>query len=175
LSPEPVSGREVGLSLGANVGDRLAQLQEAKKRILAAGGMFFAAQSPVYETEPVDVAPQNSALFFLNAVLIVKSPLPLSGLLPAFKRIESQLGRAQRAAPNAPRLIDIDIIYAGGLHFRDKDVIIPHPRWARRRFVVRPLSDVRPELVVPGQTGPVAEVLRGLSDRHKVKLFAKEW
>lgn len=165
------------MSLGANVGDRLAQLQEAKKRILAAGGIFFAAQSPVYETEPVDVAPRDSALFFLNAVLIIKFSLPLSGLLSTFKRIEFQLGRAQRAAPNAPRPIDIDIIYAGGLHVRDKDVIIPHPRWARRRFVVRPLSDVRPELVVPGQAGTVAEVLRSLADGHRVTLSlpANKW
>jgi len=166
---------EVGISLGANLGDRLAHLREAKNRIIAAEEIAFVAQSPVYETGPVDVAPQDDNLFFLNAVLIVETALPLPELLAKFKKIEGQLGRPHRPALNAPRPIDIDIIYADGLQVNSKDVIVPHPRWAERRFVVQPLCDLRPDLIVPGQTGAVAEVLRKLSDEHQVLLFTREW
>lgn len=166
---------ELGLSLGANLGNRLAQLQEAKRRIIRTKGITVIAQSSVYETEPVGVSPQDGNLFFLNAVLIIEASLQLSGLLARFKRIERQSGRAPQPRPNAPRPIDIDIIYAGKLRISDEGVIVPHPRWSERRFVVRPLRDVRPDLVIPGRAGTVAEVLRRLSDKHKVKLFAREW
>jgi 2-amino-4-hydroxy-6-hydroxymethyldihydropteridine diphosphokinase len=71
--------------------------------------------------------------------------------------------------------MDIDIIYADGLQIREQHLAIPHPHWAQRRFVVQPLCDVRPDLVIPGQTGTVADVLAGLNDPHKVILFAKKW
>jgi 2-amino-4-hydroxy-6-hydroxymethyldihydropteridine diphosphokinase len=166
---------EVGLSLGSNLGDRLAQLRKARDLIVRTRGVTAVAQSPVYETEPFGVSPEDSSLFFLNAVLIIETSLLLSGLLTRFRQIERQLGRARRTRPNAPRPIDIDIIYAGDLRVSGEDVTVPHPRWAERRFVVQPLSDVRPDLKIPGETGTVAEVLRKLSDKHKVTLFAEEF
>ena len=71
--------------------------------------------------------------------------------------------------------MDIDIIYAGSLQIREQHIVIPHPCWNQRRFVVQPLSDVRPDLIIPGQTITVADVLAGLNDPHKVTLFAKKW
>lgn len=169
---------EIGLSLGANLGNRLVQLQAAKKRILSAEGLALVAQSPVYETEPVDVPSADTGMFFLNAVLIVETTRLAPELLSLCKRIEQQLGRA--TAPlikNERRPIDIDIIYAGNLRVEIKDITVPHPRWFKRRFVVQPLSDVRPGLVVPGQTATVHEILRDLPDRHGVTLFrpANAW
>jgi len=166
---------EVGLSLGSNMGDRLAHLKNAKAIILDSPGIVAADQSPVYETEPVDVPPEFQALNFLNAILIVKTLIPLPQLMRTFQFLEQEIGRVPNAVVNAPRPMDIDIIYADGLQVREQHIVIPHPLWAQRRFVVQPLCDVRPDLKIPGQTGTVADVLAGLSDPHKVVLFAKKW
>jgi len=166
---------EVGLSLGSNLGDRLQRLQQAKKEIMALKGVSFAAQSPVYETEPVDVSPADRNMFFLNAALIVNVLMRVPEMLACFKQIEAGLGRQAETRPNAPRPIDIDIIYAGNLRINQNGIVVPHPRWFERRFVVKPLSDVRPDLAVPGQDVSVVEILRRLADKHKVKLFAREW
>lgn len=169
---------EIGLSLGANIGNRLLQLQTAKKQIISAGKISFVTQSPVYETEPVDVPTIDAAMFFLNAVLIVETSFPAPELLSLFKRIEHQMGRAPDSLPkNARRPIDIDIIYADNLRVEFEDVTVPHPRWFQRRFVLQPLSDVRPDLVIPAQTTPVHEILRNLPDKHRVTLSlpANEW
>ena len=166
---------EIGLSLGSNLGDRLRQLQEARQSLSALDGVTLLAQSPVYETEPVDVLPDDRNLFFLNAVLVAESLIQLPELLAESKRIERSLGRKAGLPPNAPRPIDIDIIYADKLRVDRDGISLPHPRWSSRRFVVQPLNDVRPDLILPGQTGSVAEVLRMLPDKHKVRLVAEDW
>lgn len=166
---------EVGLSLGSNMGDRLAHLINAKTIILKSPGIALAIQSPVYETEPVDVPLEFQTLNFLNAILIVKTLIPLSQLLRTFQFMEQELGRLPSSVFNSPRPIDIDIIYADNLQIREQHIAIPHPLWRQRRFVVQPLCDIRPDLVIPGQTLTVTDVLAGLSDPHKVTLFAKKW
>lgn len=166
---------EIGLSLGANLGNRLAQLQAAKKQLTATKGIVSVVQSPVYETEPVGVAPDDCKLYFLNAVIIIETALPIPELIARFQSVEHELGRRPTRKSNASRLIDIDVIYADNLRVTEENITVPHPRWSGRKFVVQPLSDVRPDLVIPGQTGTVAEVLCKLSDEHKVKLFTKEW
>ncbi|MFH1476000.1 MAG: 2-amino-4-hydroxy-6-hydroxymethyldihydropteridine diphosphokinase [Verrucomicrobiota bacterium] len=166
---------EVGLSLGSNMGDRLAHLKNAKAIILNSPGIVSADQSPVYDTEPVDVPPEFQALNFLNAIMIVKTLIPLPQLMRTFQFMEQKIGRLPNTVINAPRPMDIDIIYADGLQVQEQHIVIPHPRWQERRFVVQPLCDVRPDLVIPGQTGTVTDVLAGLNDPHKVVLFAKKW
>lgn len=166
---------EVGLSLGSNLGDRLQNLQNAKAMISSQPGIVLLAQSPVYETEPVKVLPDFKALNFLNAVLIIKTLIPLSQLLPTFQFFEQKMGRVPDGLAARPRPIDVDIIYADNLQVREPHLVIPHPHWPERRFVVQPLGDVRPDLKITGQTQTVAEVLAGLRDPHKVILFAKKW
>jgi 2-amino-4-hydroxy-6-hydroxymethyldihydropteridine diphosphokinase len=157
------------------MGDRLAHLKNTKAIILDSPGIVSADQSPVYETEPVDVPPEFQALNFLNAILIVKTLIPLPQLMRTFQFLEQEIGRVPNTVINSPRPMDIDIIYADGLQIREQHIAIPHPHWQERRFVVQPLCDVRPDLVIPGQTGTVADMLAGLSDPHKVILFAKKW
>lgn len=166
---------EVGLSLGSNLGDRLAQMQSAKRMIISSGNVSFIAQSHVYETEPVGVPPIDRDMYFLNAALIVKTTLSMRELLKVFKRIERSLGRVPSLKPNTRRPIDIDIIYAGNLRVDDGDVVVPHPRWFKRRFVVQPMCDVRPELIVPGQTATVAQIYHNLGDKHRVLMHATDW
>lgn len=168
---------EVGLSLGANLGNRLLHLQTAKKQIISAGKISFITQSPVYETEPVGVSPDDCKLYFLNAVIIIETALPVPELIARFQSVEHELGRRPTRKSNASRPIDIDIIYADNLRIELENIIIPHPRWFKRRFVVQPLSDVRPDLVIPPQTITVHEILRDLSDQHRITLLlpASEW
>jgi 2-amino-4-hydroxy-6-hydroxymethyldihydropteridine diphosphokinase len=167
---------EIAFSLGSNLGDRLANLREARRRIFAAPDARPAAQSPVYETEPVGVKPEYRDLRFLNAVLAVESDRPAEDWLETAAAIEREMGRARTADRCAPRPIDIDILYAGGRVLDGARLTVPHPRWAERRFVVRPLADIRPDLVLPGGARTVAEVLAALPDPpESVRLFAREW
>ncbi len=166
---------EAGLALGSNIGDRIERLREARKGILAIGGIAFVAQSPVYETDPVDVPGEFAGLPFLNCALIIETSILVEELIGLFKSVERALGRMPSPIRNAPRPIDIDVIYAGDLTISSGNVEIPHPRWSVRRFVVQPLSDVRPHLRIPGQSGSVGDVLARLDDAGGVVLFADKW
>lgn len=149
---------EIALSLGSNLGDRLTNLRSAVAAIRALPTVRDVTLSRVYETEPVDVAAEHRGLRFLNAVVIVKHP-DVEQLAPQLRTIERQMGRPTEHGRNEPRLIDIDILYAGGLMLQRADLTLPHPRWAEREFVVRPLADLRPDLVVPGKSQTVGDIL----------------
>jgi len=150
---------EFGFSLGSNQGDAAGYLRECKRRILALPDVQWVAQSPLYETEPVGVLPEYAHLTFFNSVLIVESSRMPTDWLEALHRIEREIGRVRTGDRNAPRPIDVDLIYAGDQLIDRGDLIVPHPRWAQRRFVVQPLCDVRPDLVLPGAGLTVREVL----------------
>ena len=166
---------EYGISLGSNLGDRLAHLRRARERVAALPGVRLRASSPVYETEPVDVADVHRDKAYLNAVLIVTAAGGPEALAAALHTIESALGRVRVADRNAPRPIDLDLVYAVGTTRATRDLTLPHPRWHERRFVVQPLADVRPDLVLPGQTATVAAILAALPPTPSATLFAGEW
>ena len=166
---------EICLSLGSNLGDRLEHLSEAKRRIAALPGVALLAQSAVYETEPVGVAPQYRHLRFLNAVIVIQSRRQPVELLREFRAFELQMGRAHGAPRNAPRPIDIDIIYAGTLTVAEPELVIPHPRWAERSFVVKPLAELRPKLRIPGTARTVRELLFSLPNAEKMVPFCRAW
>lgn len=167
---------EIGLSLGSNLGDRLGSLREAAERIGALPGVRVVAAAPVYETEPVDASPEHAALKYLNSVLIIESSTDLDVLSEALHAIEDSLGRRRVADRNAPRTIDIDVIYADSARRRDGRLDLPHPRWAERRFVVQPLADVRPGLVVESGGMTVAERLKVLpADGQIIRCVSTDW
>jgi 2-amino-4-hydroxy-6-hydroxymethyldihydropteridine diphosphokinase len=166
---------ETAFCLGSNTGNRLQSLRRAKTSLLLFGKARFVDQSPVYETEPVDVKPEYEAMKFLNAVLIVESPLTAEEWMPEIKKIERVLQRIRTEDRNAPRTIDIDILFSGG-QMIDSDLLqVPHPRWAERRFVVEPLAEVRPEMILPGSKYPVRKILEQMPDNKEVRLFAEKW
>ncbi|MEI6351223.1 MAG: 2-amino-4-hydroxy-6-hydroxymethyldihydropteridine diphosphokinase [Verrucomicrobiota bacterium] len=150
-----------GIALGSNVGDRLANLRQA----CAAVSQIHCEKSslvlsPVYKTEPVDCEPGTTPYF--NAVMEIKfagSPLEL---LDALQQIECALGRPSQRVRNAPRTIDLDLLYAGNLTVATGALALPHPRLSSRRFVLQPLADIRPELVLPGGRASVADLLAKL-------------
>jgi 2-amino-4-hydroxy-6-hydroxymethyldihydropteridine diphosphokinase len=167
---------ELGLSFGSNVGDRLAHLVEGKRRVLDLKGVQACAQSPVYETEPVGMPAAARNGPFLNAALVVRSRLPVRDLLLLLQQIEADLGRSPAERRRLqPRTLDVDIIYAGRLRLNQRDLVLPHPRWAERRFVVQPLADIRPRLRIPGTPKTVMQVLLSLKDRHRVTLLTPTW
>jgi 2-amino-4-hydroxy-6-hydroxymethyldihydropteridine diphosphokinase len=161
-----------GIALGSNVGDRLAQLVHARERVLALAEMSAPVLgSRVYETDPVDSGPDAGA--YLNAVLEVEfSGQPIT-LLDELQRIEADFGRPSKRPRNAPRTLDLDILYVGNLVLSNAEVVIPHPRLHLRRFVLTPLADIRPDLLLPGQQQNVASLLARLRDPGRVELFAE--
>lgn len=166
---------ETGIGLGSNLGDRLERLAWACGRVATLPGARLLARSRVYETAPVDVAPAFRDLAFLNAVAVIDWPGDVHDLAARLRRIEEEGGRRRTADRNAPRPIDLDVLYFGDAAIDEPALKIPHPRWAVRRFVVEPLADVRPGLRLPGAGGrTVSEVLAGLPDQG-VRLLAKSW
>lgn len=157
------------------MGGRLHLLRQAKTLILLEPQVKFVDQSPVYETEPVGVKPQYKSMKFLNAALIVESPYTAEEWLPKIKKIEKTLHRVRTEDSNAPRTIDVDIIFSGGTVIDSELLQVPHPRWSARRFVVQPLADVRPEMVLPGTKSPVQDILTALTDHSDVRLFSEKW
>jgi 2-amino-4-hydroxy-6-hydroxymethyldihydropteridine diphosphokinase len=166
---------EVGLSLGSNLGRRLSNLRQARSAVLGIPGVELAACSPAYETQPVDVAPQHRRRRFLNAVLILRCAMDVGRLAGRLHAIERRMGRVRGRDRNAPRPIDLDVIYAGRRRLCTPRLRIPHPLWAGRRFVVQPLADVRPPLVLPGQTLSVRALLSALPVVPKVVLYKRRW
>jgi 2-amino-4-hydroxy-6-hydroxymethyldihydropteridine diphosphokinase len=166
---------EIALSFGSNQGDRLRHLCEARARVVALPGVRLLAAAPVYETDPVEVAEEFRGQSFLNSVLIVDCSGGLHPFSTAMHAIEDAMGRVRAADRNAPRVIDIDIIYAGADHRSESQLQVPHPRWQQRRFVVQPLADVRPDAVLPGESCSVRAVLQGLPEVPRATLYRRDW
>jgi 2-amino-4-hydroxy-6-hydroxymethyldihydropteridine diphosphokinase len=150
----------VGIALGSNLGDRAAELEIGFSflRTLSADGEI--PHSTIIETAPVDCPPGSAP--FLNTVAEIQvnpDSLPPETLLAKLQSFEHQRGRAAYHARNSPRPLDLDILYYGERILRTASLVIPHPRLVQRRFVLEPLAQLRPNLVLPGQTRSVRELL----------------
>ncbi|MDD2456444.1 MAG: 2-amino-4-hydroxy-6-hydroxymethyldihydropteridine diphosphokinase [Kiritimatiellae bacterium] len=160
--------REAVLSLGSNLGARLQSLEQARGLIGRHPDMRVTATSPIYETEPCGAPEAFAALHYLNMAVIVETSLPPLILSEAVHAVERAMGRRRGACPNLPRNIDIDIICHGEITLATPVLTLPHPRAHLRRFVLQPLSDLLPGLILPGQTGTVTDLLRGLPETPRV-------
>ena len=150
-----VLSREGYLGLGSNVGDRRANLQAAVDA-LGGHGVEVLASSSVYDTEPVgEVLDQPD---FLNACLRVRTALEPEALLDACKAVERELGRAAGGVRHGPRPIDVDLLLLGDETYRSERLSLPHEQVTSRRFVLVPLLELEPALVVPG-AGRAADAL----------------
>ncbi len=160
-----------GIALGSNVGDSLRALRDAAGAICHlrnVSGPFL--HSRTYETLPVDM-PLGSAPV-LNAAIEVEFHGQPVELLRALLALESRLGRQPLREQNASRPIDLDLLYCGGEIVALPELRLPHPRIAQRAFVLAPLNDIRPELVLPGYVQPVAALL-ALTDQGGVRPFVQ--
>jgi 2-amino-4-hydroxy-6-hydroxymethyldihydropteridine diphosphokinase len=139
------------LSLGSNLGDRLAHLRAA----VAGFADVLVAASPVYETEPWGGVDQDD---FLNAVLVVADPATDEwGWLRRGQALEDASGRV-REVRWGPRTLDVDVVTVDGVTSTDPALLLPHPGTPQRATVLRPWLDIDPDAELPGH-GPVAELL----------------
>lgn len=163
-----------GIALGANLGDRLGYLTTARASLFAlpeASGPFLS--STLYETEPIEC--EAGAGNFLNAVVEIGYAGSSRQLLEEFKKIESALGRPSDHARNRSRTIDLDLLYHDARVLNEPGLELPHPRLPVRGFVLRPLAEIRPDLVLPGQTKTVRELAEGLGRSASVVRAAWQW
>ncbi|MBL9117290.1 MAG: 3-methyl-2-oxobutanoate hydroxymethyltransferase [Verrucomicrobiaceae bacterium] len=136
------------LALGSNQGDRLAHLRQAAAQLRQLGLALQAA--PVYETAPVDCPDGSPA--FLNTVVRLTTPLEPTELHRECLRLESAAGRPEVRAKNAPRPLDVDLLHTTAPFDNTEALELPHPRLHIRRFVLQPLSDLSPQLVIAGKS-----------------------
>src|SRR4030095_11247548 len=164
----------IAVALGSNIGNRVENLRAARKAILAFSDVKPPIlSSAVYETEPIDCEP--GAGKFLNAVVEFEYEADPARLLEQLIQIEETLGRKRDHAPNFSRTIDIDLLYCGDRRINDERLQLPHPRLHLREFVLRPLVDIRPDLILPGQKKAIRELLAEVEPSGEVIRFADSW
>lgn len=146
------------IGLGSNLGDREATIRRALALLAAAEGVELVAVSSLRETEPVGFAPQPR---FLNGAAAVETDLSPRELLERLLAIERALGRVRSGPRFGPRRIDLDLLVYGDAQVEEPGLSVPHPRLHERRFVLEPLRELAPDLVVPGR-GPLTALLAAL-------------
>jgi len=168
----------VYLSLGSNVGDRVAVLKAAVQRLHGLAAVRFLDASPLYDSEPWEIEPGKTASeqrWYLNCVIALETTLAPRALLAEMQTIETALGRTRppgtpEAQRFAARTLDIDILFYGDQVVSvEDDLQIPHLLLAERAFVLRPLADLAPELEHPTLYRSVRELLAELDDEHGVR------
>lgn len=166
---------EYGISLGSNQGRRLAFMRQARDFMGTMPATRIIIYSSVFETDPVEVEECYRDLLYLNAVVILDSLLPPEEMGQSLRSLEVRLGRERGSDRNAPRPLDADVIYADALQGRFGRLRLPHARWAERRFVVEPLAQCRPDLILPGQTATVEKIMAGLPAFPGGRLYSTDW
>ena len=162
------------VALGSNLGDRLDNLRAARQQISELADIQPPVlSSAIYETDPVDCEPE--APKFLNAVVEFGYNGDPLQLLKKLKSVEEALGRPREHARNVSRKIDIDLLYIGDTRINDGELELPHPRMHLRKFVLQPLADIRPELILPRQAKTVRELLAQLDDTCNVVRLRNDW
>lgn len=165
MSPRPV---RAFVALGANLGDRLAQLRGAVAALASAAEVEVVAASPVYENEAQTPEPGPAQPPYLNAVVELRTTLAPEALLDVLHRTEAAYGRERRLRW-AARTLDLDLLLYDDLRTPpESPLALPHPRLAERRFVLQPLADLDPEAAVPG-LGRVRDLLAACPDPHDLR------
>jgi 2-amino-4-hydroxy-6-hydroxymethyldihydropteridine diphosphokinase len=162
------------VALGSNLGDPLENLRVARRQIIELDEVQPPIlSSEIYETEPVDC--ERGASKFSNAVVEFDYEGDPVQLLEQLVRIEESLGRKRDHQKNVSRTIDIDLLYCGDRQIDNERLQLPHPRMHLRKFVLQPLTDIRPDLILPGQTRTIADLLAELEDCGGVISLASNW
>ena len=156
------------VGLGANLGNARGQVEAAIDAVAAWPGLRRVARSSLYLSAPV----QADGPDFVNAVIAVDSDLQPLDLLHALQAIENRFGR-ERPYPNAPRTLDLDLLLFGDVQMTSVELTLPHPRIYQRAFVLRPLAELVPDLVLPG-FGPVSSLLPTVADQTIERLTPSE-
>ncbi|MBV9672605.1 MAG: 2-amino-4-hydroxy-6-hydroxymethyldihydropteridine diphosphokinase [Verrucomicrobia bacterium] len=157
-----------GIALGSNLGNRLQNLRNgfwevARLRVPGTEPLV----SSIYETEPVDC--ESGTPYYLNAVVQIEYENKPEDLITTLIEVELRLGRSFPRKKNQLRSIDLDLLYAGQLTIAKSFLTVPHPKLHQRRFVLAPLAEIAPDLVVPGQKLSTVDLLARLPAGNEVK------
>jgi 2-amino-4-hydroxy-6-hydroxymethyldihydropteridine diphosphokinase len=144
------------LSLGSNLGDRQSNLEAVRFALLP--DVVIRESSSIYETEPWGYPDQPD---FLNQLLLAETTLSPRELLEFIKDLERSIGR-KPSFRFGPRLVDIDIIFYGNQIIQEPGLEVPHPRFSKRAFVLVPLAEISPDLIVPGTDLKIIDLLDGV-------------
>ena len=151
----------VGISLGSNLGDRLGNLRSAVRHLDAVRSSPHLLTSSVYETEPIGCPPGSEP--FYNAVIEIETILTPLELLLRTQSIEDALGRPTDREINAPRTVDLDLLYYDDLEINEGPLLLPHPRMFKRAIVLIPLAEIRADLIPESiHPNPLSESIQRL-------------
>jgi 2-amino-4-hydroxy-6-hydroxymethyldihydropteridine diphosphokinase len=159
---------EVGFGIGSNIGDKVANVRAALARLFGGREVRFAAASAIYRTEPWGFADQD---WFANACAVGDSALRPEEVLAFTQSVEQDLGR-RPSFRWGPRLIDIDLLYYEGVEMATERLVLPHSALFARAFALKPLAEIRPDLVLGGR--PVAAAAAAL-DGAPLERLAPPW
>jgi len=154
------------IGLGANLDDPAAQVELAMDELARLPQSRLIARSSLYASAPVGYAAQPD---FINAVAALETALSPRALLETMLGIEHRHGR-NRTFRNAPRTLDLDLLLYGEAHFHEESLTLPHPRMHERAFVLLPLLEIAPDLMIPGQGAAAA--LLALCGDQSVRRYA---
>jgi 2-amino-4-hydroxy-6-hydroxymethyldihydropteridine diphosphokinase len=146
------------VGLGANLGDRRRALRAAVDALSAEDGVEVVSVSVLRETEPVGVGQQP---LYLNGAAELETTLTARELLDRLLAVEQRFGRIRVSGEHGPRSLDLDLLLYGDEVIDEPGLTVPHPRLHERRFVLEPLAELAPGLVVPGR-GDVESLLTGV-------------
>ena len=155
------------IALGSNLGDSPHIIVKAIERLEALSRRPL-LKSSLWKTSPLDCPPGSPP--FVNAVVGL-SPLPdetPESLLAKLQRLEQDFGRKPKMVLNEPRPLDLDLVAFGSEIRHTPGLVLPHPRAHQRRFVLQPLNEIAPDLVLPGLARPVSQLLAALPDAESV-------
>lgn len=168
--PKATAVTDAYISLGSNLGDRIKTLKTALDMIAALPGTHLHKTSSWYETQAVGgVATQD----FINGACHVSTTLSPNDLLGALLEIESKLGRV-RHEKWGDRICDLDLMIYGNLVLETPALTLPHPGLADRMFMIAPLVEIAPDLVIPGKSVKIQDIALLLDDTHWIKRFSEK-
>ena len=167
---EKIDGHIVYLSLGSNIGDRIANLKKAIELIQARIGILL-QESNFYITPPVGFSADTD---FINCCIKISTTLSPHDLLKASKEIEAELGRTPKETEGyTSRIIDIDIILYSTIVLQSSEITIPHPRFRERKFVLIPLSELNTSLLDPITNLTICQLLVNCKDPSTIEIYAE--
>lgn len=154
------------LSLGANLGNPFEQICQALTWLESSEKIELRKISSIYRTEPLYNANQPD---FLNLICEIETDFNPEELLAYCQKIERKIGRQPDLMRNAPRVIDIDIVYFADLIIEKDGLTVPHPRLAERLFVLKPLAEVAPRFICPHSAQNISTLLKVCPDQSHIE------
>ena len=156
------------IALGSNLGDRRANLNDAMERIRKLPDTRIVKQASFYESEPHG----DAKTWFVNGVIEIETEFSPENLLKKLLAIETEMGRKRVKGKRwGNRVIDLDILFYASSIIRKKNLKVPHPEAANRRFVLMPLAELAPQLIHPVLQDTVSNLLTNVKDGKRVLLM----